>query len=89
MPNADVFEHRLVVERTQAELARKARVARSFVDRMVGLLGRQGLDEGHALILPHCRSIHTWFMRFPIDVVFVDRQWGVVAVCETIPAWRI
>lgn len=70
-------------------LATKARVARSLPDRMVGLLSRASLGEGEALILLSCRSIHTWFMRFPIDAVFTDADWQVVHISERLGPWRV
>jgi hypothetical protein len=54
-----------------------------------GLLGRAGLDEGSALILAPCSSVHTFFMRFAIDVLFVARDGRVLKVYSTLPAWRI
>jgi uncharacterized protein len=54
-----------------------------------GLLGRSGLDEGSALILAPCSSIHTFFMRFAIDVLFVAGDGRVLKVYPTLPAWRI
>ncbi|MBI3322007.1 MAG: DUF192 domain-containing protein [Candidatus Omnitrophica bacterium] len=68
------------VERTQRSVAVEARAACSWRSRLVGLLGRRALAEGEALFFPHCRSIHTIGMRFPIDAIFVDRAWRVVAV---------
>ena len=70
-------------------LARHARVAASWLARMVGLLGRRELPQGEALVFPACNSIHTFGMRFPIDVLFVDRGWRVVAVRETLPPGRM
>ena len=77
------------VERTGELLAADARMARSVVERMVGLLGRRVLRDGEALILLACRAIHTCFMRFAIDVVFVNGAWGVVAIRCTLPPWRL
>ena len=56
--------------------------------RMRGLLGRDGLGSGEGLLLRPCGSVHTFFMRFPIDVVFLDRELGVVAVSPEVPPWR-
>jgi uncharacterized membrane protein (UPF0127 family) len=64
-------------------------MARSFWSRLVGLLGRTALSEGEALIMPHCRSIHTLGMRFPIDVVFVDRDWRVVSLKSHLSPGRV
>jgi uncharacterized membrane protein (UPF0127 family) len=77
------------VVRTRDVLATEARVASSLVKRMVGLLNHAHLERGEALILPACRSIHTCFMRFAIDVVFVDRSWRVVATRYDLSPWRM
>ena len=78
----------IVVERTQHVLADRVRVARSWWDRMVGLLNRTSLPLGEALILPGCQSIHTVGMKFAIDVIFVTRQWRVVAIQAALPPGR-
>jgi uncharacterized protein len=56
--------------------------------RMIGLLGRAGLDEGDGLVIEPCDTIHTWFMRFPIDVLFVDRQGLVVNAVRELGPFR-
>jgi hypothetical protein len=53
-----------------------------------GLLGRDSLPQGSALILAPCTSVHTWFMRFPIDVVFVTRSGEITKVCPAVGPWR-
>jgi uncharacterized protein len=55
---------------------------------MRGLLGRDGLAQGEGLLLKPCGSVHTAFMRFPIDVVFLDRELSVVAVRPEVRPWR-
>lgn len=56
--------------------------------RMRGLLGRSGLEQGEGLLLKPCGSVHTLFMRFPIDVVFLDRELSVLAARAAVPPWR-
>lgn len=63
--------------------------AKSFWARTKGLLGRSSLPSGHALWIHHCNSIHTWFMKFPIDVIFLDRQLKVKAVYQNVKPWRL
>ena len=58
-------------ERLQQNLATRAEVATTMVKRVVGLLSKRFLREGEALIFLQCASIHTCFMRFPIDVIFL------------------
>ena len=55
---------------------------------MRGLLGRDGLGQGEGLLIKPCGSVHTFFMRFPIDVVFLDRELSVLAVRPEVRPWR-
>jgi uncharacterized membrane protein (UPF0127 family) len=64
-------------------------VASTPVSRMRGLLGRRELAKGEALLLRPCSSIHTCFMRFAIDVVFLDRDGCVVKVVDHLVPWRV
>ncbi len=70
-------------------LAERAGLAVGFWDRLVGLLGRAALPEGAGLWLQPCNSVHMWFMRFPIDVVFVSAEGVVVAVVPTLRPWAM
>jgi uncharacterized protein len=54
-------------------LADHLEVGRSFLAKFLGLMGRSSLPEGHALWLPNENGIHMFFMRFPIDAVFLGR----------------
>jgi uncharacterized membrane protein (UPF0127 family) len=55
---------------------------------MRGLLGRDRLERGQGLLLRPASSIHTFFMRFPIDAVWLDRDLQVVGVTRDIAPWR-
>jgi uncharacterized membrane protein (UPF0127 family) len=57
--------------------------------RRQGLLGRAGLGQGEGLVLAPCSSVHTAFMRFPLDLVFIDRDGRVLKVSPAVPPWRI
>ncbi len=63
-------------------------LAESAPARMRGLLGRDGLEPGHGVLLRPASSVHTAFMRFPIDVVFLDRELRVLKVSRNVPPWR-
>ena len=63
-------------------------VADSPPARLRGLLGRDVLPSGEGLLLRPAGSIHTAFMRFPIDVVFLDRDMRVLRVVARLPPWR-
>jgi uncharacterized membrane protein (UPF0127 family) len=64
-------------------------VANTPRSRMVGLLGRDSLPPASGIILDPCRMIHTWFMRFPIDVVFVGSDGKVVKTVERLGPFRL
>ena len=57
--------------------------------RMRGLLGRRDLRPEEGILLQPASSVHTWFMRFPIDVVFLDRDMSVVRVVPRLGPWRL
>jgi len=65
-------------------ISAKANFADTLLTRLVGLLGRERLAVGEALIITECRSIHMFFMRFPIDVIFADRNRKVVGLVKNI-----
>jgi len=56
--------------------------------RLRGLLGRSGLAAGSALVIEPCTSIHTFFMKFEIDAVFLDRRGRVVRALPGLRPWR-
>lgn len=72
----------------QSLLLSDLEIAEGFWSRGLGLLGRSGLRENQGLWLRPGNSIHTCFMRFSIDCVFVDREMRVKAVRENIVPWR-
>ena len=62
--------------------------ADTFLTRFLGLMGRKTLPEKHGLMLENCRSIHCFFMRFPIDAIYLSKD-GTVLFKETVKPWRI
>ena len=62
--------------------------ANSVSKRMVGLLNRKSLAPGEGLLLDRCYGIHTFFMRFPIDVLFLDKDYHVMKAVRALPPWR-
>lgn len=63
-------------------IAQEAYIAATMESRLRGLLGRASLGSNEALILKPCNSIHTFFMRFPIDVLFLDKDMKVVKTIQ-------
>jgi uncharacterized protein len=64
-------------------------VAETTRERMRGLLGRDHLPPDEGLLLKPCRSIHTFGMGFPIDVLFLDRHQRIVAIHRDVPKRRM
>jgi uncharacterized membrane protein (UPF0127 family) len=62
--------------------------ARGFMRRAIGLLGRAGLSPNSGLVIEPCQQVHTFFMRFPIDVVFLSKDNEIVGV-ESLKPWRL
>ncbi|SEA12398.1 hypothetical protein SAMN02745687_01845 [Lachnospiraceae bacterium NK3A20] len=63
------------------------RMADTFGTRFRGLMGEEKLPEGEGLLLKGCSAIHCCFMKFPIDVIYLDAQNRVLAV-ETVKPWH-
>jgi uncharacterized protein len=63
-------------------------VADTRAKRNTGLLKHQGLEPGHGLWIVPCESIHTFFMKFAIDVVYIDRKRRVRKVVRALVPWR-
>jgi uncharacterized membrane protein (UPF0127 family) len=70
-------------------LGNRVEVARSVWARGRGLLGRSGLPAGGGLLIIPCNSIHSWFMRFPFDALFLDREFRVIHAVHAMPPWRV
>jgi uncharacterized membrane protein (UPF0127 family) len=61
--------------------------ALSLFSKMKGLLGTGELKEGDGLLIPGCKQVHTYFMKYPIDVIFLDSQ-NVVIKHQTLNPWK-
>ena len=79
----------IALEHSDGRLAcERCLVADKPLTRLRGLLGRGPLREGQGLLLRPAAAIHTWFMRRPIDAVFLDRGLVVVGVATNVKPWR-
>jgi len=70
-------------------LAQAAEVADTSKKRRIGLLKHKRLAPGEGLWIIPCESVHTFFMKFPIDLVYLDRARKVKKVRSAVPAWRL
>ena len=79
----------LVNDRTGHPVVTQLELAVDSVSRRKGLLGRDGLAETTGIVIAPTNAVHTFFMRFPIDIVFVTRAGKVVKIRPAVPARRI
>jgi uncharacterized membrane protein (UPF0127 family) len=80
---------RLEREHGGGVVCERCEVADNALRRMKGLLGRSSLGVGEGLLIRPASSIHMFFMRFPIDAVFLDRTLQVVGIAESLRPWRV
>ncbi|MBI4655680.1 MAG: DUF192 domain-containing protein [Elusimicrobia bacterium] len=70
------------------EICSRVEKAEGFFSRLAGLIPRSGLDAQEGLWIPQCGMIHTCFMKFAIDAVFLDRNMKIVRVLVNLKPWR-
>jgi hypothetical protein len=70
-------------------LIQQGAVAENAWTRLKGLIGHGPLEAGEGLMIRPCNSIHTFFMRFPIDVLFVAEDGEIVGLAESLRPYRI
>ncbi len=64
-------------------------LADTFLSRLKGLMFLKKMDGFDGMLLSPCNSIHTFFMKFPIDVYFLDKNYQVIKIYENLGPWRI
>lgn len=90
-PRARAAEARITVTNLSrhTELGDSVRLAGDGANRRKGLLGREGLAAGEGLWIVPCEAVHTFWMRFPIDLIYLDRKCRVVKVRSNVRPWRL
>ena len=68
--------------------ARNARYASSFGERLCGLIGKRFSPAMDGMVFDRCNAIHTFFMGYPIDVIFADEKYRGLKTVPAFPAWR-
>jgi uncharacterized membrane protein (UPF0127 family) len=81
--------HELLNARTGQVIARRPTTAVDSASRRTGLLKHDRMPDGFALIIAPCNAVHTFGMRFAIDLLFVARDGTVLKVCHGVPRRRI
>jgi uncharacterized membrane protein (UPF0127 family) len=70
-------------------LAEFLAIADTFWSSLLGLMGKPDLPQGSGLLLIPCQSVHTMGMRFPIDVIFMDKRGMIIHLVENMKPWRV
>lgn len=81
----------LVNESQNIVIASRVTIAKTFGARLRGLMDRRRIDfpDGSALIIIPCKQVHTWFMRFPIDLLFVDKDDTIVSALSQVQPYKV
>ena len=69
-------------------LVSRLRHANNYFSRLLGLMGTKGLDDSHGLMITPCQQIHTHFMRYPVDVIFLDKDMVVLEKIVALKPWK-
>jgi len=70
-------------------LADNVQIASSLFSKGKGLLGKKSIPDGYGLLIRDCNSIHSFFMAFPFDAIFLDKDNTVIHIINAMPASRI
>lgn len=73
----------------QCSLVERLEIPRTLFGRMRGLLGRSQFNAGDGILFTSNRCVHTFFMGYPIDVIFVDQNYRVVKLCPQLLPYRL
>lgn len=76
------------VFKEEQEILSNVSLADTFLKRSKGLLGTEVLSKGEGLLITPCNSIHMFFMKYPIDVLFLNDEGKVVGMVKNIRPWR-
>ena len=78
----------MVIRRKDEIIFSNIKEAKTFWQRFMGLMGKKHLDEGEGLWFENCSSIHCFFMKMPIDVIYCDKSYRIVGI-ETVSPWKV
>ncbi len=79
----------MTVKKGNIDIATKVAVADGPIQRMIGLMFSKSLGEKDGLLITPCNSIHTFFMRYELDIVFLSRDNKVIKVIRNMKPWRM
>ncbi len=80
---------RMQVKYKETILCEELKIADDFFSRLIGLMFKNKMVGFDGLLIKQCNSIHTFFMRYALDIVFLNKEMKVVKVIENIKPWRM
>lgn len=79
-----------VINKTkETTIATKVKIANNPISRTIGLLNRSSIEPQEGLLIVPCKSIHSMFMRFEFDAVFIDKNNNIVELIKQMSAWKV
>jgi len=78
----------MIIQSGEMTVGENIDVAETFMTRLVGMMGRERLKEGEGLLLMRCSAIHCFFMKIPIDAVYLSKDMRVLGI-ETLQPWKM
>lgn len=80
---------KVINQRSGQVIAENILYANSMYKRFIGLMGKNEINHNEGVFLTPCNSIHMMFMKFPLDIIFLDRKNKVIHITENIKPWQI
>tara|TARA_B100000315_G_C14593773_1_gene597488 strand:- start:8963 stop:9319 length:357 start_codon:yes stop_codon:yes gene_type:complete len=74
---------------SQQPIIKSARLADTFFLRLLGLMFRKSIRQDQALVFYNAPSIHMFFMRFPLDILFLDKESKIIRICHSLKPWKM
>jgi len=79
----------ILSENKENIVCREAKVADTFFSRLMGFMFKKSIGHEEALIFYNATSIHSFFMKFPIDIVFLDKNKQIIRICRALRPWKV
>lgn len=70
-------------------ISQQLKIAESFFERLIGLMFKEKMEGFDGLLIKQCRSIHTFFMKYPLDIVFMNNEMKVKKIIRNMKPWRM
>ena len=80
---------KIITKKDEKVIAEKAILADSFLKRARGLMFSNSMDGFDALVIKPCKSVHTFFMNYPIDIIFLNNDFKIIAIEREMKPWRM